>query len=178
MKNATNLTEAWLNETHLNKIAEFTCIDQDKNNHVQLFLQDQAVELMDKNLVRTRLFFDQYQNLIGFYSLFNDTIKMHKNKRKQLNVYLPQNVKEIPAIRLHYIGIDDRYKGRGYGHTLMASVIVNCANIAKISGCALITVESTKGVKSFYEKYDFKYIHPEGSYYIMAMNTKNLLNLV
>src|SRR5699024_11253184 len=120
---------------------------------LQIFLQEQALDLMERNLVRTRLFFDESQNLIGFYSLFNDTIKIHKNKREEINIHLPHGVKEIPAVRLHYIGVDDRYKGQGYGDILMSSVLVNCIKIAQISGCPLITVESSESAREFYERY-------------------------
>lgn len=178
MENPTNLMEEWLNITHTDQINHFHCVDDDEDNHVQLFLQEQALDLMERNLVRTRLFFDENQNLIGFYSLFNDTIKINTNKRGQLNVSLPYNVNEIPAIRLHYIGIDNRYRSLSYGTNLMVSVLVNSAKVAKISGCTLITVESTKVVKDFYLKHDFTYIHPYGKHFIMAMNTKNLLDWV
>src|SRR5690625_3899026 len=107
MRSSNNLSEAWLTIDHINHMNHFHCIDRDGDNHVQIFLQEQALDLMERNLVRTRLFFDESQNLIGFYSLFNDTIKINKYKRKQLNIHLPQNVKEIPAIRLHYIGVDE-----------------------------------------------------------------------
>lgn len=178
MKASKTISEAWLNIDHINHTNSFQCIDRDGDNHVQVFLQEQALDLMECNLVRTRLFFDKNQKLIGFYSLFNDTIKIHKNKRIEISLTLPQGVKEIPAVRLHYIGIDDRYKGQGYGDILMSSVLVNCIKIAQISGCPLITVESTESARKFYARYDFSYIRPERNYKIMVLNTKKLLALV
>lgn len=178
LPSVTELQEKWLDEEHSEQIQNFNCTDLDGDDHVQLFLQEQAIQLMHDNLVRTRLFFDKSQNLIGFYSLFNDTIKLHKSKRQQLNISLPQNVREIPAIKLHYRGIDNKFRGLGYGNHIMASVLLNCATVAKISGCTLITLESTKNAIGYYEKYDFKYIHRVGSYYLMAINAKNLLDLV
>lgn len=178
MRSSNNLSEAWLTMDHINHMNHFQCIDRNGDNHVQIFLQEQALDLMERNLVRTRLFFDESQNLIGFYSLFNDTIKIHKNKREEINIHLPHGVKEIPAVRLHYIGVDDRYKGQGYGDILMSSVLVNCIKIAQISGCPLITVESTESAREFYDRYDFNYVRPERNYRLMVMNTKKLLHLV
>lgn len=171
--------ESWLAaDTHKPSIDNFKCINIEGSNHVQLFLQEHAINLMERNLVRTKLFFDLNDNLIGYYSLFNDTIKINKKKREQLGVYLPQNVKEIPAIRLHYLGVDDDYRNKGYGDYLMASLITSCATVAKHSGCTLITLESTESVVDFYAKYDFRHVHSEGDLSIMAMNTKKLIDLI
>lgn len=176
-KQLPKLTEEWLSISHREYIDGFTCKNKSGNSHVQDFLQEQALELMDRNLVRTRLFFDRHRNLIGFYSLFNDTIKINKYKRSELGVELPGHVKEIPAINLHYIGIDDRYRERSYGNYLMASVIVNCIKVATISGCTLITLEATEDVVSFYERFDFIHVRRENKLYRMALSTKNMIKL-
>lgn len=172
------LHEKYLCAKYIEYTNKFRCVDKYKDDQVQLFLQEQALDLMERNLVRTRLFFDENQNLIGFYSLFNDTVKMNKYKRKEVGILLPKEVKEIPAIRLHYIGVDNRFRGRGYGEKIMGSALFNCIKVAKISGCSLITLESTEYTKVFYEKFDFKYIRPEGKYRLMVMNTSKLLDLV
>lgn len=178
VRSKVDLIEENLDDSHIKFLTNFTCENTKGDRHVELFLRNQAVDLTNKNLVRTRLLFDQSRNLIGFYSLFNDTIKMNKDKRKELRVSLPQSVKVIPAIRLHYIGVNDSHKGMGYGSILMASMLVACATVAKRTGCTLITLESTEDVRAFYEKFDFKHIHKDGDYYIMAMNTKSILDLV
>jgi GNAT superfamily N-acetyltransferase len=167
-----NIKEVYLAGEHLPKLQEFRCLDEPI---VENFLKEEAYNLMQRNLVRTRLFFDNNQNLIGFYSLFNDTIKIHKQTRMKMEIYLPQGVKEIPAIRLHYLGVDERFRGKGFGAYLMASVLYNCAKVAEITGCSLITVESTEKARGFYEKFDFIYICPVDQYYLMALNTKSLV---
>lgn len=172
------LKEEWINKNHYSAINGFSCIDEKGDNQVQLFLQEEALDLLERNLVRTRLFFDEYRNLIGFYSLFNNTIKANKGKREELSIYLPYEVKEIPAIRLHYIGVDNKYRRQGHGDYLMTSVLVNCAKIAQLSGCSIITVESTKNAIGFYEKYGFVHIRTEGNFNLMGINTKGILDLV
>lgn len=181
MEQLSHLSEEWLSSNHSISIKDFKCTSQNNNSHVQLFLQEQAMGLMSKNIVRTRLFFDQHRNLIGFYSLFNDTIKMNKGKKKELDIRLPLRVTEIPSIRLHYIGVDDKYKGYGYGYHLMASVIDTCISVATVSGCSLIAVEASEDVIDFYKKFDFVHIRKEKSsnktYYLMALSTKNLIDI-
>lgn len=169
------IIEEYLSNKHVKKLQDFQCKDE---RQVETFLKEEAFPLMERNLVRTRLFFDQQKNLIGFYSLFNDTIKMNKQKRKQLDINLPDKVKEIPAIRLHYIGVDNRYRKNNYGLYIMSSVLYHSALVAKISGCPLIIVESTKNARAFYEKFDFTYIGPKDSYYIYSLNTKYFAGLV
>ncbi|MEW9674901.1 GNAT family N-acetyltransferase [Lentibacillus sp. L22] len=145
---------------------------------MQIFLQEESLELMERNVVRTRLVLDGNKNLIGFYSLFNNVVKINKSKREELNVFLPHEVKEIPAIRLHYLGVDNNYMKQGYGSFLMSSVLYNCAKVAQMSGCSLITVESTKSAEGFYAKHGFMHIRSEGKFDMMGMNTKGLIELL
>lgn len=178
MEEVNPLFEEWLNIEHINNINEFRCLDIDRDNHVQTFLQEESLELMGRNLVRTRLFFDGDRNLIGYYSLFNNIIKINKGKRIELNVLLPNEVKEIPAIRFHSFGVDNKYMNQGYGSFLMSSVLFNCAKVAQMSGCTLITVESTKSANGFYEKYGFVHIRSEGKFDMLGLNSKGLIALL
>lgn len=138
MKSEIVLEEEWLNEKNHSKALSFSCVDECNDDHVEIFLKEQALELMQRNLVRTRLFFDHHQNLIGFYSLFNDKVKMNKDKRKALEVQLPQNVKDIPAIRLQYIGVDDEYRGKGHGFSLHRFIQLRLYEVEEVDGLKLI----------------------------------------
>lgn len=61
-----------------------------------------------------------------------------------MDVSHPDKVKEIPAIRLHYLGVDSRFRKNYYGAFILTSALYQCARISEMSGCTLITVESTK----------------------------------
>lgn len=174
MSSFENLREEYLKSEYLDKLLNFQCSDEEQ---VEFFLKEEALNLMERNLVRTRLFFDQDENLIGFYSLFNDNIKINKQKRRELDIRLPDKVKVIPGIRLHYLGVDTRFRNMGYGKYLMASVLYHSAVVSKITGCSLITVESTKNARSFYDKFQFTYICPKDIYDFMAYSTKPLFEL-
>lgn len=145
------MNEEWLNDSHIGLLHDFICTDQEGNDQVQFFLQEESFKLMEGNLVRTRLLINESNKLVGFYSLFNNIIKINKNKRKELDIILPQGVKEIPAIRLYYIGVATKFQGLGYGDRLMASILYSCAVVSQISGCSLLTVESTENAVGFYE---------------------------
>lgn len=171
------LDEVYLNDSHQNKIDGFRCIDKAECTRVQDFLQNEALDYMKTNIARTRLFFDGDNNLVGFYSLFNDTIKMNRQKRESMDVRLPHGVSDIPAIRLHFLGIDNEYQSKGFGGFVMGSALDSCIKIARSSGCSLIVVESTESARGFYEKLGFAYVRPENGYSIMAMGTKGLIDL-
>lgn len=172
------LSEVYLNDSHQNKVDGFHCIDKAGCRSVQDFLQNEALDYMKRNIARTRLFFEGDNNLVGFYSLFNDTIKINRQKRESMDIRLPHGVSDIPAIRLHFIGVDNAYQSKGFGEYIMGSVLDNCIEIARSSGCSLIVVESTESAKGFYEKLDFTYVRPENGYNIMAMGTKGLIEFI
>lgn len=175
----------YLSPKHEEAIKNFDCSDEVVNR----FLREEAIDLMNKNLVRTQLLFDNEGVVVGFYSLFNDTIKMKKEKRDQLGIILPSSSqgrrskytgpKEIPCIKLFYLGVDYKHRYKKIGSALIAIILYNCAEIAKTSGCALVRVDAIKSVREFYEKNDFTYIgHTEGgNYYNMAIALSPFIEL-
>lgn len=155
---------AILHEEHRELIEDFLCDDEPT---VALFLKEEALKLQMMNVVRTRLYFDDANHLIGYFSLFNDTVEMASSKRKQQGWALPRN-KHIPAIRLHYFGVDQRYRKNGYGEYLLAEVLMLCQDVAQVSGCKFITLESLPSSVDFYSKYDFIKIARRNDYQIMV----------
>jgi ribosomal protein S18 acetylase RimI-like enzyme len=142
----------YLNENHKEIIDDFQCLDEPS---VSEFLKEQALTLHQSNCAITRLYFDEYQNLIGFFTLYNDHIEVSKAKKQKHNWELPRDIRFFPAIKLHYLGIDERYRGRGYGQELMYEVFDVCQEIAALSGCVFITVEALNSAVGFYEKNGF-----------------------
>lgn len=60
----------------------------------------------------------------------------------------------------------------------MGSALFNCAKVAQVSGCSLISVESTKSAYCFYKKYGFSHIRSEGKFDMIGINTKGLITLL
>src|SRR5699024_6624798 len=100
-----------------------------------------------------------------------------KQKKNELNVQTPSGIQEIPIVKLLFIGVDNNYQFEGNGDYIMSVVLENSIQIASMSGCNLIVVESTDSAISFYEKFDFKHVRKENGYNVMAIGTRKLLNL-
>ncbi|MEH6941036.1 GNAT family N-acetyltransferase [Bacillus sp. JJ722] len=162
-----NLNGEFLSLHHEDSIHEFKCSDEPS---VEAFLKEQAMDLMDRCFSRTRLFFDSNQNLIGFYSLFNDSFKVPKKKTGELSIKLPTAVSYVPAVRLHYIGVDERYRGKGNGQFLLTSALYEVYKISKHSACTLVTIEATENAKEFYKKFGFVHLSKQGRLNLMALN--------
>lgn len=143
----------YINDTHKDIISNFQCADEPS---VAEFLREQALSLHQSNCAITRLYFDENQNLIGFFTLYNDHIEISKAKKKKHNWELPQDIRFFPTIKLHYIGVDSRYRGQGYGQELMDEVFDVCQEIATLSGCVFLTLESLNSAIGFYEKNGFE----------------------
>ncbi|MDF2535336.1 MAG: family acetyltransferase [Bacillales bacterium] len=94
----------------------------------------------------TKLFFNSNKQLVGYYTLFNDTVpKIGKDKLKKEHWDLPKSEKFYPAVRLHYIGVDDKYRDQDIGYTMLMSAIDTCYNIYYFRMCFYVS----SGVKEF-----------------------------
>jgi hypothetical protein len=54
----------------------------------------------------TRLYFDENQNLVGFFTLHNDLVRLAKNQKKKLNEEHKWHLAKynlLPSVKLHYI---------------------------------------------------------------------------
>ncbi|GAA4881730.1 hypothetical protein GCM10023310_72230 [Paenibacillus vulneris] len=143
-----------INEEHIELINKFQCDDEDT---VKEFLVNEALELHKLNLAVTKLFFNDKdkKNLIGYFTLHNDMMQIGKAKRKKHGYQLP-SYKYYPSIKLHYLGVDSRFREQRYGETLLFTVLDTAINISKTTGCLFLTIESLPKAVSFYEKYEFK----------------------
>ncbi|UOF90762.1 GNAT family N-acetyltransferase [Fodinisporobacter ferrooxydans] len=148
----SNLTFEYLDYKHEGIIQEFIC---DEEPSVAIFLKEHALRLHKLQSAITRLYFDENQNLIGFFTLFNDHVSIHKGIVKKENWELPNELSQFPAIKLHYFGVDSRFQRRGYGEYLLLEVIDICQDIVRVSGCNFLTLEAFENVVEFYKTYGF-----------------------
>ncbi|MFC3883764.1 GNAT family N-acetyltransferase [Bacillus songklensis] len=167
-----DLREDLLTEDHYEVIQTFKCGDE---SSVETFLKEEALSLQRYNMAITRLFFDGNQNLVGYFTVFNDMLqRIGRDKRKKLNWDLI-SADFYPAIRIHYLGVDERYRGQGNGTTIMLSAIDLCHQTSKISGCSFITIEALDSSVEFYRRFDFKTLgRPTSYYYNMALKIDEL----
>ncbi|GAB6470090.1 hypothetical protein bcgnr5371_33710 [Bacillus cereus] len=170
------LTIEPLQEKHIEAIQNFKCEDEPD---VEEFLKEDAMMYHLRNMAKTRLFFDGNHNLIGYFSVFNDHVCIGKAKRRKAKITPPKGINHFPAIRLHYLGVDSRYRKRGYGEEILLSVFEHCYKLSLITGCTLITVQALKSSIEFYKKYDFSIWKRDAKKYTdMFFKVQNLDGLI
>jgi GNAT superfamily N-acetyltransferase len=140
---------------------------------VDLFLKEKALKYHKMQSAITRLYFDEGQNLIGFLTLHNDVVTISNRKLKKYSWDIPFTG-DLPAIKLHYIGVDQRFQKQGYGEYLLAEAISICNEVATYSGCNFITVEAIHGTEPFYVKYGFSSLNRDHYFSIMALKLREL----
>lgn len=150
-----SLTFEYISDEQKEQIQEFDCCDEIS---VENFLKNEALELHKLKTAITRLYYDNEDNLVGYFTLHNDLVELYKNQKvRYKNEYswsLPK-YNYLPAVKLHYFGIDTRHRGRGYGEFLLGEIIQTVQNISRDTGCNFITVEALPNSVRFYEKYGF-----------------------
>lgn len=137
---------------HTKLIEQFNCSDEIS---VELFLREQALKLHQLRSAVTRLYFDENQNLVGYFTLHNDLIHVFQNQIRRHGWNLPNIHDYFPAIKLHYLGIDSKYRNLGYGKYLLAEAILAIEDLAMCSGCTFVTIEALHNAVGFYEKFGF-----------------------
>ncbi|TBL80643.1 GNAT family N-acetyltransferase [Paenibacillus thalictri] len=136
-----------ISREYLTLIKDFDCGKEVVNN----FLKIEALKLHELRKVITHLAFDENQNLVGYFSLFNESVTIVKSKREQQNWDDIRSEKSIfPAIRLHFLGVNKDYQGRGYGEQLLFEAIAIVKSISTDSGCNFITLETQSDTIQFY----------------------------
>lgn len=175
MADFVELSDVLLSPEFFDQINEFNCTQDEGKKDIAEFLKHHAYELQKSNMAITRLFFNASGELVGYFTLFNDIVpRIGKSKLVKEQWALP-NERFYPAIRLHYFGVDDRYKRMGIGHTMIHEVFNLCYNIAQQSGCTFISIEALLSAVDFYKKYDFKVIGRNNArYYNMVFKIEEL----
>ncbi|UJF32377.1 GNAT family N-acetyltransferase [Paenibacillus hexagrammi] len=157
-----------------NLIEGFDCSDEIS---VELFLKEQAFMLHHLRSAVTRLYFDENQNLVGYFALYNDHVHVFANQMTKYGWNLPEGLDLFPAVKLHYLGVDRKYRNRGYGEYLLGEVVELVEDIAKTSGCNFLTIEALPNAVEFYAKYGFQIRSRQsgkGEFYHMVLKLDEL----
>lgn len=158
------LTFDFISSKYIENIERFEFENTPDEMSVESYLKEKALRLHELQTAITRLYFDANQNVVGFFTLHNDVISLHPRQRERLeDVYgwmLPKDgdITSFPAIKLHYLGVDSRYRKMGYGKHMVAEALSIAAEIAEQSGCNFLTVEALGSTVEFYRKRGFKWI--------------------
>jgi GNAT superfamily N-acetyltransferase len=152
--NCIMVREEFISEIHREKIDNFNCSDEPS---VEAFLKENAMKLHYCNAANTRLFYDEDNNLVGFFTLFTDQVLIPKGKREKhkWDVFSAVGKPMYPAIRLHYMGVGRRYRNNGFGKILLYFILDICKEVSENVGCSFVSVEALNDSVSFYDKYGF-----------------------
>ncbi|MEH6973919.1 MULTISPECIES: GNAT family N-acetyltransferase [Bacillus] len=171
MAQLVELFDEVLSPEHRSKVDNFKC---ESEKDVEIFLKKDSWELQEYNMTLTRLFFNKDGDLVGYFTLFNESVpKVGKDKLIKENWKLPNSEKSYPAVRLHYLGVDERYQKQGIGYTILISAIDVCTKISKLSGCTFVSVQALNSAVEFYEKYHFKRVATEKKYVNMLLKLED-----
>lgn len=145
----------YLSDEHKEQIDEFRCSDEDG---IECFLKERAFQLHHVNSAITRLFFDEDRNFVGYFTLHNDLVLVSSNQRTKHELTHMWRKDHLPAVKLHYLGVDERFRKRGFGRYLTLEALTIAKEISQMSGCNLLTVESLPSSYEFYLKHGFKHL--------------------
>ena len=136
------------------RIINFDCSDE---SDVEKFLKTDALKFHENNLVRTHLLLSE-DKLIGYFSLFADHVTVPRSKRESRDWKIGSVLKKqmYPSVRLHYMGIDKRYRKRGYGKLLLYAALDVCQEFSENIGCVFVNLEALNKTNGFYENYAFR----------------------
>jgi ribosomal protein S18 acetylase RimI-like enzyme len=162
----------FISDEHKENIQAFNCSDEIS---VAVFLKEHALGLHLINSAITRLFFDDNRNLIGYFTLYNEMVFMSEEKRRKHDLdHMPKD-KHLPAVKMHYLGVDERYRKRGFGEYLLFEALYVIKQISNMSGCNFVTLESLNSSYGFYEKYEFQKLRQiDRDYTAMFYNLETL----
>lgn len=156
-----NTAEIWstsLQEIEETDVDHFKCSDEPG---VEDFLKREAWELEESSACKTHLFFYK-DTLIGYFTLFTDYVNIVKSKRhsketwKKMKTAMPRQC--YPAIRLHYIGVDERFRDQGLGELLLLFAMDTCVEVSQHVGFSFVVLEALDSSCGFFEKQNFEKI--------------------
>ena len=153
----------FISDEHRTAIEGFQCSDEVS---VANFLKEQAFGLHHVNSAITRLYFDSNRNLVGYFTLYNDMVSINNDLRKKHDLLHMPRIKYLLAVKLHYLGVDDRYRKQGMGKYLLLEALDVVFQISKNSGCNFMTIESLQSSYEFYLKHGFKHHERNNNGYI------------
>ena len=134
----------------------FDCGDNDLND----FLLNDAINHFNQLLCTTFLI-EKDEDVIGFFSLLNDTISIEdisfKNKFLRILPNNKRSYKYFPAVKLGRLGISLTYQNNGLGTEIMNFIKILFTTNNR-TGCRYITVDAYQKSVKFYKKNGFDFL--------------------
>lgn len=171
MKETIELYNLPLDDTYLKKINLFDCA----NTRVSNFLKNEALDMEENNMAKTRLFFNKAHTLVGFFTLFNDIFRRINKQKLRKEKWGLEVAEFYPAIRLHFMGVDKAYQRQGIGYQILMEVLDVCIEVSKKSGCTFLSIESFESSLEFYTSLGFRNMGKNGELYSVLFKIDELI---
>ncbi|MCP4675515.1 MAG: GNAT family N-acetyltransferase [Deltaproteobacteria bacterium] len=127
---------------------------------VDRWLKKRARQARKKRLSITRVLLEEPNTIAGYYTLAMGQVNFddlpHAYARK-----LPSTL--LPIITLAWLGVDERYHGKGLGGRILAQALADCHTTGQAMPFVAVLLDcANPGAKSFYQHYDFEELpgHP------------------
>lgn len=129
-----------LSKAHIKIIETLTCYIQELVD----FLIEDSLEDQNKKISSTYLWFERStNNLVGYITLLTDKINLDaplKESAKQEGI----RYKELPALKIGRLCVDDKYQKRGIGTLMIKFAIIEADEINHIAGCRFLTLDAKR----------------------------------
>jgi GNAT superfamily N-acetyltransferase len=139
-----------LNKDH--KKSDFDC----GNEQLNQYIRKQAKQDVNRDLSICYVLNEATErSVIGFYTLSGNSIDRNDFPAELISK-MPPSYLSLPTILLGRLGIDKKYRGKGYGELLLIDALKNCISISETLGILAVVVDpiDTSAIK-FYKKYGF-----------------------
>jgi hypothetical protein len=84
----------YIQPKHMDQVSKFNCSDE---MNLETFLKEQALKFHQLRSAVTRLYFDENQNLVGYFTLHNDLIHVFNCQKIKHGWNLPDTHDFFPA---------------------------------------------------------------------------------
>jgi GNAT superfamily N-acetyltransferase len=120
---------------------------------VDTWLRKSARQAQDKRLSVTRVLIEEPNTIAGYYTLAMGQVNFDELPH-DIAKKLPSTL--LPILTLAWLGLDERYQGRGLGARLLARALADCHQTGQIMPFVAVLLDCIHAdAKAFYQRYDF-----------------------
>jgi GNAT superfamily N-acetyltransferase len=135
---------------------EFDCGE----SQVDDWLRTKALQQQTKRLSSTKVLVADSELIAGYYTLATGQIDFG-DLPTELVRKLPR--RSLPVAILAWLGVDQRYRGRGLGDLLLAQALRDCQSAGETFAFVAVVLDCVDAkAKAFYERWEFQQLpgHP------------------
>lgn len=142
------------------------------------YIKKQASQDVKKDLSACYVLLDDAGKVLAYYTLSSNSIPREGLPEELVKkMRLPQGYKNLPAIMLGRLAVDQEYKRNGYGKFLLQHAFENCLIASDTVGSLAIIVDPIdESAETFYKKYGFIRLNDTSRMFIPMQTIRQLIN--